>query len=70
MLELMHADIRRIQTALLIPDGNPPAGPPPEDPAVQLLSSMLTTLQALQSGQEALHQRLDTVTRSISGTSQ
>ena len=67
--EAMHADIRKIETALLIPDGNSPAGTPPEDPAVQLLSSILTALQAVQSGQEALHQRLDTVARSISGAS-
>ncbi len=69
MLEAMHADIRRIQSALLIPNGSTPAGPQKEDPAIQLLSSILTVAQDLQTSQEKLHQRLDAVARYIPAAS-
>ncbi|HZL29543.1 MAG TPA: hypothetical protein VFC54_00595 [Pseudolabrys sp.] len=46
-----------------------PAAQQNEDPAIQLVSSLLTVMQDVQTSQELLHRRLDAVVRYIPAAS-
>jgi hypothetical protein len=62
-LELIHADIRSIRDTLSIPQEDQSS----TDPAIEILSCILTGIQELATSQELLHRRLDAVSKYVPG---